>query len=172
MDAFAASICKGLSEKLHSVKNTLSVGLCFGLFQGLMPLIGYALGVRFSFMIKAIDYWVAFILLLFLGVSMIKESTKAYCEINRGFKIGELIKMGVATSIDALAVGVSLAFLNDEIIKSASVIVIITAILSVIGFKIGNKLGIKSKQIAELVGGLILIGLGSKILIEHLLLGK
>lgn len=99
---------------------------------------------------------------------MIKESREAYCEVNKGFDLRSLARMGIATSIDALAVGVGLAFLNIDIITSATTIGIITAILSVIGFKIGSKLGVKSKQISELVGGLILIGLGVKILIEHL----
>lgn len=168
MDAFAASICKGLSEKTHSIKNSLSVGLCFGFFQALMPVIGFTLGRNFAEEIRAIDHWIAFFLLLILGIQMIKESREAYCELNYGFDFLSLAKMGIATSIDALAVGVGLAFLNIDIVKSASTIGIITAILSVIGFKIGSKLGLKSKQMAELTGGLILIGLGVKILIEHL----
>lgn len=168
MDAFAASICKGLSEKTHSIKNSLSVGLCFGLFQALMPVLGFFLGRGFAEEIRAIDHWIAFFLLLILGIQMIKESREAYCELNQGFDFLSLAKMGVATSIDALAVGVGLAFLQIDIIKSASTIGIITALLSIIGFKIGSKLGMKSKQMAELVGGIILISLGTKILIEHL----
>ncbi|WP_105301187.1 manganese efflux pump MntP family protein [Anaerococcus marasmi] len=170
MDAFAASICKGLSEKTHSIKNSLSVGFCFGFFQAFMPVIGFLLGRRFAEAIRAIDHWIAFFLLLILGLEMIKASRNAYCEVNHGFDFLSLSKMGVATSIDALAVGVGLAFLNIDIVKSASTIGIVTALLSVIGFKIGSKLGMKSKQIAELAGGIILIGLGAKILIEHLFL--
>ncbi|WP_243344103.1 manganese efflux pump MntP family protein [Anaerococcus sp. AGMB09787] len=168
MDAFAASICKGLSEVSHSLKDSLSVGLCFGFFQGLMPLIGFLLGHSFAASIKAIDHWVAFFLLLFLGLEMIKEARNPYCEINRGLDFANLIKMGIATSIDALAVGVSLAFLEIDIINAATTIGVVTAVLSIIGFKIGTRLGLKSKQIADLAGGLILIGLGTKILIEHL----
>lgn len=168
MDAFAASICKGLSEKTHSIKNSLSIGLVFGFFQAIKPVIGFLLGRNFAETIRAIDHWIAFFLLGFLGVQMIKESREAYCEVNKGFDLRSLARMGIATSIDALAVGVGLAFLNIDIITSATTIGIITAILSVIGFKIGSKLGVKSKQISELIGGLILIGLGVKILIEHL----
>ena len=170
MDAFAASICKGLSEKTHSIKNSLSIGFVFGFFQALMPVIGFLLGRNFADAIRAIDHWIAFFLLGFLGLQMIKESREAYCEVNHGFDLRSLTRMGIATSIDALAVGVGLAFLNIDIVKSASTIGIVTAILSIIGFKIGSKLGVKSKQVSELVGGLILIGLGVKILIEHLFL--
>ena len=135
-----------------------------------MPVIGFLLGIRFAESIKAIDHWIAFFLLLILGLEMIKESRNAYCEVNRGPDFLSLSKMGVATSIDALAVGVGLAFLNIDIVKSASTIGIVTALISVTGFKIGSNLGMKSKQIAELTGGIILIGLGVKILIEHLFL--
>lgn len=168
MDAFAASICKGLSEKTHSIKNSLSIGICFGFFQALMPVVGFLLGRNYAEAIRSIDHWIAFFLLGFLGLQMIKESREAYCEVNHGFDLGSLTKMGIATSIDALAVGVGLAFLNIDIIKSASTIGIITALLSIVGFKIGSKLGMKSKQASELIGGLILIGLGIKILIEHI----
>lgn len=168
MDAFAASICKGLAEKTHSIKNSLSIGLCFGFFQAFMPVIGFILGRSFASAIEAIDHWIAFFLLLVLGLEMIKESRENYCEVNHGFDFFSLSKMGLATSIDALAVGVGLAFLNINIVRSASTIGIVTVLLSMLGFKIGSKLGMKSKQVAELVGGLILIGLGTKILIEHL----
>ncbi|MDO5047972.1 MAG: manganese efflux pump MntP family protein [Anaerococcus sp.] len=170
MDAFAASICKGLAEVSHSVKNSLAVGLCFGFFQGIMPVIGYFLASNFAETIRAFDHWVAFILLVFLGIQMLRESRELSCDLNRGFDFVNLIKLGIATSIDALAVGVSLAFLKINIASAGLIIGIITGILSLVGFKIGTKLGMKSKQIAELAGGLILIGLGSKIFIEHVFL--
>lgn len=106
MDAFAASICKGLSEKTHSIKNSLSIGFVFGFFQALMPVIGFLLGRNFADAIRAIDHWIAFFLLGFLGLQMIKESREAYCEVNHGFDLRSLTRMGIATSIDALAVGV------------------------------------------------------------------
>lgn len=170
MDAFAASICQGLQIKKTSIKNTLSIGLCFGIFQALMPIIGYFLASSFAHSIKAIDHWVAFILLLIIGLQMIKESKDASCEISHGINLKSLFSLGLATSIDAMAVGVSFAFLDVNIFSSSLIIGFITFILSSIAFKIGNKLGIKSKQISELIGGVILILLGTKILIEHLFL--
>ncbi len=139
MDAFAASICQGLQIKENNIKNTLSIGLCFGIFQGLMPILGYFLASSFANSIKAIDHWVAFILLFIIGFQMIRESK-------------------------------DFAFLNVNIFSSSTIIGITTFILSSIAFKIGNKLGMKSKQISELIGGVILILLGTKILIEHLFL--
>ncbi|MDU5252013.1 manganese efflux pump MntP family protein [Anaerococcus vaginalis] len=170
MDAFAASICQGLQIKENNIKNTLSIGLCFGIFQALMPIIGYFLASNFANSIKAIDHWVAFILLFIIGFQMIRESKDASCEISHGLSLKSLFSLGIATSIDAMAVGVSFAFLNVNIFSSSTIIGITTFILSSIAFKIGNKLGMKSKQISELIGGVILILLGTKILIEHLFL--
>ena len=170
MDAFAASICQGLQIKENNIKNTISIGLCFGIFQALMPIIGYFLASSFANSIKAIDHWVAFILLFIIGFQMIRESKDASCEISHGLSLKSLFSLGIATSIDAMAVGVSFAFLNVNIFSSSTIIGITTFILSSIAFKIGNKLGMKSKQISELIGGVILILLGTKILIEHLFL--
>lgn len=168
MDAFAASICQGLQIKETSLENTISIGLCFGIFQAIMPILGFVLASSFASSIKAIDHWVAFILLFIIGFQMIKESRNASCEISKGLSLKNLISLGIATSIDAMAIGVSFAFLNVKIIRSSLIIGLTTFILSSIAFKIGNKLGMKSKQISELLGGLILISLGFKILIEHL----
>ena len=166
MDAFAASICQGLQINNNSLKNTLSICLCFGIFQGLMPILGYFLASSFANSIKAIDHWVAFILLFIIGFQMIRESRDTSCKISNGLSFKSLISLGIATSIDAMAVGVSFAFLDVNIFSSSSIIGLTTFILSYIAFKIGNKLGMKSKQISELIGGIIL--LGTKILIEHL----
>lgn len=170
MDAFAASICQGLQIKKTTIKDTLSIGLCFGIFQGLMPILGYFLAASFANSIKAIDHWVAFVLLFIIGFQMIKESRDASCEISHGLSLKSLLSLGIATSIDAMAVGVSFAFLDVNIFSSSLIIGFTTFLLSSIAFKIGNKLGMRSKQISELVGGIILIILGFKILIEHLFL--
>lgn len=170
MDAFAASICQGLQIKENNIKNTLSIGFCFGIFQAIMPIIGYFLAASFANSIKALDHWVAFILLLIIGLQMIKESKDESCEISHGLNLKSLFSLGLATSIDAMAVGVSFAFLDVNIFFSSLIIGIITLILSSIAFKVGNKLGLRSKQISELVGGIILILLGTKILIEQLFL--
>ena len=170
MDAFAASICQGLQIKKTSLKNTLSIGLCFGFFQALMPILGYFLASSFASSIKAIDHWVAFILLFIIGFQMIRESKDASCEISHGLSLKSLFSLGIATSIDAMAVGVSFAFLDVNIFSSSLIIGFTTFLLSSIAFKIGNKLGMRGKQISELIGGTILILLGTKILIEHLFL--
>lgn len=168
MDAFAASICKGLQQTNPSRDKTIKIGGFFGFFQGFMPVIGFYLASTFAKQIKGIDHWIAFILLLFIGFQMIKESKEAFCDTNKNFDYKTLLLLAIATSIDACAVGVSFAFLDVEIFKSVVLIGFVTFILSMIGFKIGNKLGVKSKQIAELSGGIILILMGTKILIEHL----
>lgn len=168
MDAFAASICKGLQDRNESTETALKLALSFGFFQGLMPLIGYFLASTFAEQIKQIDHWVAFILLFIVGASMIKESRVAACNVSPGIDFKSLMVLSIATSIDACAVGISLAFLDVNIYTSAIIIGIITFGLSGLGYKIGNRLGLKSKQRAELLGGCILILMGSKILIEHL----
>ena len=170
MDAFAVSICKGLSMQKIDKKYTLCIGLFFGGFQALMPLTGYLLGSQFSGYIERFDHWIAFVLLALIGFNMIKESReeeeeeKPYAGVN--FK--ELLILAVATSIDALAVGISFAFLQVDIIPAVSFIGTVTFFLSVVGVKIGNVFGAKYKSGAELVGGLILVAMGVKILLEHL----
>lgn len=171
MDAFAASICKGLQQAVPSADKTVKIGACFGIFQALMPILGFLLASTFANQIKSIDHWVAFFLLGFIGIQMIKESREAYCEVDRNFDYKTLIILGVATSIDAMAVGISFAFLDVNIIQAAILIGLVTFLISMFGFNIGNKLGIKSKQIAEFAGGVILIIMGSRILIEHLFFG-
>lgn len=169
MDAFAVAICKGLSMKKMCWRNAIIIGLYFGIFQALMPLLGYILGVNFQSKITNIDHWIAFVLLVGIGANMIKEAfSKDKEEANDSIKFKDMVILGVATSIDALAIGVTFAFLKVDIILSVSLIGIITLILSAIGVKIGNVFGEKYEKGAELVGGFILIFLGIKILIEHL----
>lgn len=176
MDAFAVAICKGLSMKKVSFKEMAIVGLWFGGFQALMPLIGYFLGEAFEKYIEQIDHWVAFVLLVLIGALMIKESfekeekkeeEKENSSSPLAFKT--MLTMAVATSIDALAVGISFGILPDvNITVAVSSIGIITFILSAVGVKIGNVFGAKYKSKAEFAGGLILVLLGIKILLEHL----
>lgn len=168
MDAFAASICKGLQVRNGSMNTALKIATSFGFFQGMMPILGYFLASSFANHIKQIDHWVAFILLLIIGIQMIKESRQAYCDVDSNFDLKSLIVLSIATSIDACAIGISFAFLNVDIFKAAIIIGLITMIISTFGYKIGNKLGVKSKQKAEFAGGTILIIMGTKILIEHL----
>lgn len=176
MDAFAVSICKGLSMKKLHFKNALIVGLYFGIFQGGMPLIGYILGVQFQDKITAFDHWIAFILLVIIGLKMVKESLEkvpdneiAFDEIEEELNFKNMTILAIATSIDALAVGVTFAFLNVQIIPAVSFIGIVTFILSMVGVKLGNIFGIKYKSKAELAGGIILVLMGTKILLEHLI---
>ena len=169
MDAFAVSICKGLSMKKIDWKKGIIIALYFGFFQGLMPVVGYLLGISFSDIVSSIDHWIAFILLSIIGFSMIKESFDDEIE-KRNDKIDfkTMIVLSVATSIDALAVGITFAFLKTSIIIPVILISIITFIISLIGVKIGNKFGDKFQNKAELLGGIILILIGIKILVEHL----
>ncbi len=176
MDAFAVSICKGLCMKKLYFKNALIVGLYFGIFQGGMPLLGYFLGVQFQNKITAYDHWIAFILLGIIGINMIKESLEkepereiACDDSHEELSFKNMSVLAIATSIDALAVGVTFAFLNVDIVPAVSFIGIVTFVLSMIGVKIGNIFGTKFKSKAELAGGVILILMGTKILLEHLL---
>lgn len=168
MDAFAVSICKGLSVKKLKFKHMLIVGGYFGVFQGLMPVIGYLLSVGFEKYITAVDHWIAFILLGLIGANMIKESLGDEEKIDDSFTFKAMLPLAIATSIDALAVGVTFAFLNVNILLAVSLIGIITFVLSAIGTKIGNVFGEKFKNKAEFFGGIILILMGLKILLEHL----
>lgn len=179
MDAFAVSLTLGLkTDKESEKKVALKAALYFGGFQALMPLIGWVLGVKFSSYIENFDHWIAFVLLFIIGAKMIKEGfehdevetvacdgdSSKECITNKKFII-----LAIATSIDALAVGVSFAFLKVEIISSVIIIGITTMILSFIAVLIGKKLGDLIKNKAEILGGIILIFIGFKILIEHLL---
>lgn len=169
MDAFAVSVCKGLSMRKLNLKKGLIISTYFGLFQGLMPTIGYILGTSFEKIIIKIDHWIVFALLLLLGINMLKEALSQNSESNNDkvdFKT--MIVLALATSIDALAIGITFAFLRVKIISSALIITTITFVLSFIGVTIGNKFGNKYEKKAQVIGGLILILMGIKILLEHL----
>ena len=169
MDAFAVAVCKGLSMQKMKWKNACIIGVYFGIFQALMPLLGYILGISFKDRICSIDHWIAFILLGIIGLNMIKEAiSKENEKQNDSIKFKDMIILGVATSIDALAVGITFAFLKVNIILAISLIGVITFVISVAGVKIGNIFGDKYEKKAEFEGGLILILLGTKILLEHL----
>lgn len=170
MDAFAVAICKGLAVGKAKAKHMLLAGLWFGGFQGLMPLIGYFLGNAFAEYITAFDHWIAFVLLAFIGGKMIKESfEKEEKETDASFDFVTMLIMAIATSIDALAVGVTFALLPDyNIWLAVSFIGIITFTFGVLGVKIGSVFGAKYKSRAELAGGIILVLMGAKILLEHL----
>lgn len=169
MDAFAVSICKGLSLQKMNWKHAVKAGIYFGGFQALMPLIGYLLGSQFQSMITQIDHWIAFLLLFFIGGNMIKGSMETEVEtVNDSFGWKAMLLLAVATSIDALAVGISFAFLQVNIIAAISCIGITTFLFGAAGVKIGNVFGTKYKSKAELAGGIILIIMGTKILFEHL----
>lgn len=170
MDAFAVSICKGLAMRRMNYKKAIIIAAFFGVFQALMPALGYVLGTTFANKIAAIDHWIAFILLALIGANMIKEvlsSDDDECQ-DDSLRLGDLIMLSIATSIDALAVGITFAFFNVSLLLSVSMIGIITFIICVIGVKVGNVFGEKYKSKAELAGGLILIVMGAKILIDHL----
>ena len=173
MDAFAVSICKGLAMKKAGLKEGLTCGVWFGGFQAIMPLIGFFLGTLFAEAIQAVDHWVAFILLGFIGVNMLKEAFDKDCdcceEHNADLSVKTMFVMAVATSIDALAVGISLAMAgNVDIFTAVILIGLFTCGLSAVGVKIGNVFGSRFEKMAQLAGGLILILLGLKILLEHL----
>lgn len=170
MDAFAVSICKGLSMQKCTVKKSTIVGLWFGIFQAGMPLIGYILGVQFQELITSIDHWIAFVLLGIIGGNMIKEAlSDDDCEeTDESLDVKTMFGLAVATSIDALAVGVTFAFLGVDIVPAVSFIGICTFTISAVGVKIGNIFGTRYKSKAELAGGAILILMGAKILLEHL----
>ena len=169
MDAFAVSVCKGVAMPKMIWKGALLVGLYFGGFQAAMPLFGYFLGSSFSLAIRAYDHWVAFILLAVIGANMIKESFSKDEECpNADLDVKNMVLLAIATSIDALAVGVTFAFLNVDILPAVSFIGSVTFFLSVAGVKAGNAFGCRYKSKAELAGGAILILMGFKILLEHL----
>lgn len=169
MDAFAVSICKGLAMKKLSMKKALVIGLWFGGFQALMPTIGYLLGTRFESYVTGIDHWIAFVLLALIGANMIKEAlSEEDEEADDSIGVKIMFLLAVATSIDALAVGVTYAFLQVRIIPAVTFIGVTTFVLSIAGVKIGNVFGLKYKTKAEIAGGVILILMGLKILVEHL----
>lgn len=170
MDAFAVSICKGLSMKKMNWKKALIIGLYFGGFQAIMPVLGYSLSKGFENFVTSIDHWIAFILLSIIGGKMVKDAFSPENSENCNEDVGvkTMIVLAIATSIDALAVGITFAFLNVNLILAIALIGSITFFLSVIGTKVGNVFGDRYENKAELLGGVILIFLGIKILLEHL----
>ena len=169
MDAFAVAICKGLSVKKVGAKHILTVGIYFGGFQALMPLIGFLLGFKFERFIVSIDHWIAFVLLAVIGGGMIREAIAGgEDEANDSFSFKTMLPLALATSIDALAVGISFAFLGVDIVAAAVLIGVTTIVLSGAGVVVGNVFGAKYKSKAELAGGIVLILIGLKILLEHL----
>ncbi len=168
MDAFAVSICKGLSVPQLKPRHALVTGLYFGGFQALMPLIGYLLGSQFEQFITNIDHWIAFALLVFIGGNMIRESRQQPECLDCQFGPKAMLPLAVATSIDALAVGVTFAFLSVSIVPAVSFIGVTTFVLSAVGVALGHRFGAKYRSKAELAGGIVLILMGCKILLEHL----
>lgn len=170
MDAFAVSICKGLAMKKMSYQKAVIIALFFGAFQALMPALGYVLGTTFASKIATIDHWIAFILLGLVGINMIKEAMSKDEDgcLDDALHFGNLIMLSVATSVDALAIGITFAFFNVSIVLSTVIIGIITFVICVIGVKVGNVFGEKYKSKAEFAGGVLLIIMGCKILVDHL----
>jgi len=167
MDAFAVSVCKGLSLRGLRPRHAALVGLYFGGFQALMPVVGWALGYRFEHVIRNVDHWVAFLLLVAIGIGMLREAGKSE-ELNDDLGFRTMLLLAVATSIDALAVGITFAFLQVRILPAAGLIGVTTFLLSALGVYIGHVFGLRYKAKAEVAGGIILILIGLKILLEHL----
>ena len=169
MDAFAVSVCKGLSAGRVTLRNALAAGLWFGGFQALMPLLGWLLGVRFQSFISGVDHWIAFVLLGIIGFNMIRESRHQEEEtVEASFGVRAMLPLAVATSIDALTVGITFAFLKVDIVPAVSFIGVTTLLLSGAGILAGSVVGTRGKSRAELLGGVVLVLMGLKILLEHL----
>lgn len=168
MDAFAVSICKGLSIKNLSIKKVLIIGMYFGIFQAVMPVIGFFLGKSFEGLVTSIDHWIAFAFLALIGINMIREVFKEDENVDDDISFKTMVVLAIATSIDALAVGITFAFLKTNILISILIIGVVTFIISVLGVIIGHKFGDKFEKKAQILGGVILIGMGIKILVEHL----
>jgi putative Mn2+ efflux pump MntP len=168
MDAFAVSICKGLSLDRLTPRHALTAGCYFGGFQALMPLLGYLLGTRFQHMITSVDHWIAFILLALIGANMIRESRGEGECTDGSLSFKAMLPLAVATSIDALAVGITFAFLQVNIVPAVLFIGSITFVLSAVGILVGNVFGARYRAKAEFFGGAVLVAMGLKILLEHL----
>ncbi len=168
MDAFAVAVCKGLAQHQHSVKNSLITGLYFGGFQALMPLIGYFLGKQFAGAITSVDHWIALALLSIIGINMIRESRSCDVKASNSFGFKNMVVLSLATSVDALAIGITFAFLKVDIVAAVLTIGVITFAISFAGVKLGSVFGSRFKSKAEIAGGIILILMGLKILLEHL----
>ena len=170
MDAFAVSVCKGLATPKYKLKYSMICGAWFGGFQALMPAVGYLLGVNFKKYITAIDHWIAFVLLALIGFIMIREALKNDDEgADPSFTAKSMSLLAVATSIDALAIGITFAFLDVNIVAAVLFIGVCTFVISAAGVKIGSAFGTRFKSKAEIAGGVILIILGLRILVEHLM---
>ena len=174
MDAFAVAVCKGLCMKRINYKHTIVIALFFGGFQALMPLIGYFLGTFFESYITAVDHWIAFALLMYIGGKMLYDTLRSdeeeiVCPVISRLNIKELFLLAIATSIDALAVGITFSFYKDtNIFSNISIIGVTTFIIAAAGVAIGNKFGTRFKKKAEIAGGVILVLIGAKILLEGL----
>lgn len=173
MDAFAVSICKGLCMKKVNKKQAFIIALFFGVFQALMPFLGWVLGTQFEQYIVSFDHWIAFILLAFIGGQMIKEAVSGeeeeiVCPVDPKLDLKELFMLAIATSIDALAVGITFALLRYPIVEAITIIGVVTFFICIVGVYVGNFFGTKYKKKAELAGGIILVCIGTKILLEHL----
>ena len=168
MDAFAVSVCKGLSVPRVRLSHSLACGAYFGAFQALMPLLGWALGVQFQNLITTVDHWIAFVLLGAIGINMVRESREEEECVDASFTPRAMLPLAVATSIDALAVGVTFAFLKVTILYAVSFIGVTTFLTSAVGVRVGAVFGARFRGKAELAGGIILILMGIKILLEHL----
>lgn len=171
MDAFAVSVCKGLGMRRIDVRVTLVLAALFGGFQGLMPLVGWALGSQLLWLIEPVDHWIAFCLLGLIGSKMIWDALHEEGDETKpvhGVRWGEFLMLAVATSIDALAVGISFAALSVQIVPAALLITVTTFALCVVGVVVGNYFGVRYQKPAQIVGGVVLIGIGVKILLEHL----
>ena len=169
MDAFAVAVCKGLSLRTLKQQQALLVGVWFGLFQALMPALGWLLGSAFSGLVQSVDHWVAFVLLSIIGGNMIREGLQGDDEnCDPSLSFGVMLLLAVATSIDALAVGITFAFLNVSILLAVALIGVVTFTISAVGVKMGNLFGARYKSKAEFFGGAVLILIGLKILLEHL----
>lgn len=175
MDAFAVAVCKGLGMKRINVRHAVVIALFFGAFQAIMPLAGWALGTQFERFITPIDHWIAFVLLAFIGGKMLLDAVRGEgCEdvsegqVDSRLDMRELVMLAIATSIDALAVGITFAFLHVDIVLSASLIGATTFVLSFVGVAVGNRFGARFEKPATIVGGVVLVLIGAKILLEHL----
>jgi len=171
MDAFAAALVKGLCTKDHRFRFALKIGLYFGFFQGFMTWLGYTLGLSFSSMINTYDHWIAFILLAIIGGKMIYEGFQEKdlsCEVDPGTGFMPMVSVSLATSIDAMAVGISLALLTTSILSTSLIIALVTFTLSILGVTLGKRYAALLDNKAEILGGLVLVGIGLKILIDHL----
>ena len=168
MDAFAIAMCKGLSVRKLETKHLLLAGLWFGGAQAIMPLLGFLLGTSFKETVESVDHWIAFTLLVLIGINMIRESRNGIEDLNASFAARVMLPLAIASSIDALAVGITFAFLGVDIVSSVVLIGVTTFVLALAGVAVGHRFGARFEKLAAVVGGIVLILIGTKILLEHL----